>query len=259
MKANKSRVDALLVDRGFADDLSTARGLLMAGRVMVTEPRRGERKIDKAGEIVDAASSLRLVNDHRRFVSRAGDKLDAALDAFGLDVEAATIVDLGLSTGGFTDCLLARGAARVVGVDLAQGIVDWKLRTDDRLVLFERTDARTVTRESLDVAPDGVTIDVSLVSLTEILGAAAQLLDPGGFVVALIKPQYEVPPSVLVGGIVEDDAARDAAITKVTTFASSVGLETKQVVRSTVRGTKGNQEYLAHFIRSTEAPCGSNV
>ncbi len=252
MKPSKSRVDALLVDRGFADDLRVARGLLMAGRVMITEPNRGERKIEKAGEPVDVASSLRLVNDHRRFVSRAGDKLDGALDAFGLDVTGLTIVDLGLSTGGFTDCLFTRGVARVHGVDLAQGIVDWKLRTDDRLVLHERTDARTVTRQTLGVDPagvDGVTIDVSLVSLTEILGAAAGLLDPGGFVVALIKPQYEVPPSVLVDGIVEDDAARAAAIEKVTAFAGSVGLDPLRVVTSSVRGTKGNQEHLAHFVR----------
>jgi 23S rRNA (cytidine1920-2'-O)/16S rRNA (cytidine1409-2'-O)-methyltransferase len=255
MKPRKSRVDALLVERGFADDLRVARGLLMAGRVMITEPNRGERKIEKAGEPVDVASSLRLVNDHRRFVSRAGDKLDGALDAFGLDVTGLTIVDLGLSTGGFTDCLLTRGVARVHGVDLAQGIVDWKLRTDDRLVLHERTDARTVTREALGIEPDGsdrvdgVTIDVSLVSLTDILGAAAGLLDPGGFVVALIKPQYEVLPSVLVDGIVEDDAARAAAIDEVTAFAGSVGLDAQSVVASSVRGTKGNQEHLAHFVR----------
>ncbi len=257
MKPKKSRVDALLVDRGFADDLRVARGLLMAGRVMITEPERGERKIEKAGATVDPASSLRLVNDHRRFVSRAGDKLDGALDAFGLDVSGAVVVDLGLSTGGFTDCLFSRGAARVVGVDLAQGIVDWKLRTDARLTLFERTDARTVTREALDVTPDGVTIDVSLVSLTEVLGAAAALVDAGGFVVALIKPQYEVPPSVLVNGIVEDDDARGAAVEAVTTYAASVGLEARRVVPSTVRGSKGNQEYLAHFVK-TEAPCASN-
>lgn len=250
MKPSKSRVDALLVERGFADDLRVARGLLMAGRVMITEPNRGERKIEKAGEPVDVASSLRLVNDHRRFVSRAGDKLDGALDAFGLDVADLTIVDLGLSTGGFTDCLFARGVARVHGVDLAQGIVDWKLRTDARLVLHERTDARTVTRETLGIdVVDGVTIDVSLVSLTEVLGAAAGLLDPGGFVVALIKPQYEVPPSVLVEGIVEDDAARAAAIDEVTAFADSVGFDTASVVESSVRGTKGNQEHLAHFVR----------
>ncbi|MEQ9498939.1 MAG: SAM-dependent methyltransferase [Deltaproteobacteria bacterium] len=238
------------MERGFADDLRVARGLLMAGRVMITEPNRGERKIEKAGEPVDVASSLRLVNDHRRFVSRAGDKLDGALDAFGLDVADLTIVDLGLSTGGFTDCLFARGVARVHGVDLAQGIVDWKLRTDARLVLHERTDARTVTRETLGIdVVDGVTIDVSLVSLTEVLGAAAGLLDPGGFVVALIKPQYEVPPSVLVEGIVEDDAARAAAIDEVTAFADSVGFDTASVVESSVRGTKGNQEHLAHFVR----------
>lgn len=248
MKAPKTRVDELLVARGLADDLRVARGLLMSGRVMITEPERGERKIEKAGEKVLAAASLRLAGETRRFVSRAGDKLAGALDAFELDVAGLVVVDLGLSTGGFADCLLERGAAAVHGVDLAHGIVDWRIRSDPRVTLYERTDARTVDTTTFGVAADLVTIDVSLVSLTEVLPAALRSLAPGGRIVALIKPQYEVPPSVLVGGIVQSDADRDGAIARVTDAAAALGLTRTHLAPSAVRGSKGNQEHLACFV-----------
>lgn len=240
----RTKVFELLIARGLADDERTARGLVMSGKVMVTEPERGERKIDKPNMVVPAASSVRIAGKTRRFVSRAGEKLDAALEAFSIDVTGLVCVDLGLSTGGFTDCLLTRGAARVHGVDLAQGIVDWRIRTDERVRLYERTDATTVDAVTFGEPIDLVTIDLSLVSLTAVLPAARRVADR---IVALIKPQYEAPPEALDDGVVVADADRNAAVRRVTDAAESLGLVRTNLIDSPVRKAKGNIELLASF------------
>ncbi len=240
-KKGGKRLDVALVERGLVDTRARAKAVIMAGTVYVA----GER-VDKAGALVKDDAEIVLKGEALKYVSRGGFKLEAALDAFGVDASGKTAVDVGSSTGGFTDCLLQRGAAKVYAIDAGRGQLDWKLRNDSRVVSMEKFNARYLKPEDIGGEPVGVAvIDVSFISLTKIIPPAAGVLAPGGVLVALIKPQFEVGKGeVGKGGIVRDEAKRKEVVDKITDFASGIGLEVRGVIESPITGADGNVEYL---------------
>ena len=244
-KAGK-RLDVLLVERGLVDTRARAKAVIMAGTVYVA----GER-VDKAGALVKDDAEIVLKGETLKYVSRGGHKLEAALDAFGVDVSGKAAVDVGSSTGGFTDCLLQRGAAKVYAIDAGRGQLDWKLRNDPRVVSMEKFNARYLKPEDIGGEPVGVAvIDVSFISLTKIIPPAAGVLAPGGILIALIKPQFEVGKGeVGKGGIVRDEAKRGEVVDKITTFVSGLGMNVKGVVESPITGADGNVEYLICAVK----------
>lgn len=242
------RLDQLLVTRGLASSREEAQRRILAGDVIV-----GEHRVDKPGKTVDATSPIRLKGRPDRFVSRAGQKLEGALVAFGLDVGGRSALDSGLSTGGFTDCLLQRGAARVIGVDVGYGQTAEKIRTDPRVHVMERTNLRHLVPGQLPWRPDLATIDVSFISLTLVLDAVKALLIAPADVVALVKPQFEVGRERIgKGGIVRDPAAHRLALETVMTAARKVGFVLRGAVRSSIEGTDGNREFLLHLATAGE-------
>ena len=237
MPKDKERLDVLRVERGLAETRARARAAIMAGEVRVN----GER-VDKAGTPVLRDAQIE-VTAPMPYVSRGGFKLAGALDAFGVPVAGRVCADVGACTGGFTDVLLQRGAARVYAIDVGQGQLDWKLRQDARVVVLERTNARYV--ESLPEPVELVVIDVSFISLRIILPAVAQWLGPAADVIALIKPQFEAgPESVGKGGIVRDAAVRRRVLADVLGWAAAHGWGVGGLVRSSLVGGDGNVEYL---------------
>jgi 23S rRNA (cytidine1920-2'-O)/16S rRNA (cytidine1409-2'-O)-methyltransferase len=195
----------------------------------------------KPERLVDGAEPIEMVGPSRRFVSRGGEKLDGAIDEFAIDVQGAFCVDIGASTGGFTDCLLQRGAAGVLAIDVGRGQLDWKLRTDDRVRSMERTDVRDFDATTIGV-PDLVVVDVSFISLRTVLPAIAQIAR-GAPVLALVKPQFEVGAGkVNKGGIVRDPVMQMYAVAEVSAAAQDIGLETIGASPSVIAGAKGNKE-----------------
>lgn len=235
------RVDALLVSRGLAPDLRKARAYIMAGQVVA-----GERRVDKAGEQVKPDVSLRLkLRKTHGYVSRGGVKLAGALDHFHVDPTGWIAVDLGASTGGFTDCLLQRGAAKVYAVDVGYGLLDYGLAQDPRVVVLERTHAAELTAELISDAVDLVVADISFNALGRIIGPAIERLAPGGRVLLLVKPQFEVArEAVGEGGIVRDPAAWAEACRTVEAAVTALGISVEGVVESPIKGTEGNVEFL---------------
>lgn len=240
------RLDVLLVERGLVDTRARARAVIMAGSVFVA----GER-VDKAGAVVKDDAEIVLKGETLKYVSRGGLKLEAALDAFGVDVTGMTAVDIGSSTGGFTDCLLQRGASKVYAIDAGRGQLDWKLRQDPRVVSMEKFNARYLKPEDIGGEPAGIAvIDVSFISLTKIIPLAAGVLAPGGVLIALIKPQFEVGKGeVGKGGIVRDETKRKEVVDKITAFVSGLGLDVKGVIESPITGADGNVEYLICAVK----------
>jgi 23S rRNA (cytidine1920-2'-O)/16S rRNA (cytidine1409-2'-O)-methyltransferase len=205
--------------------------------------------VDKPAKLVPPDARIEIVRP-ASFVSRSGDKLAAALDAFRIDPKGAIGLDVGCSTGGFTDCLLQRGAIRVYSIDVGYGQFEWRLRQDSRVVLLERTNIRYVDRAAVPEPIDLAVIDVSFISLTLVLPAVTHLLNSSAMVVALVKPQFEVGKGqVGRGGIVRDDTQRKAVTEKVIACAAHLGLQLKGVLDSPVIGRKGNREILAAFAR----------
>jgi 23S rRNA (cytidine1920-2'-O)/16S rRNA (cytidine1409-2'-O)-methyltransferase len=236
----KERLDLLLVSRGLAESRARAQALILAGQVVVDDQRH-----DKPGTRVPVGAAVRLKGEGLKFVSRGGLKLEAALAHFGVDVAGATCADVGASTGGFTDCLLQRGAAKVHAIDVGYGQLHEKLRTDPRVVSHERVNARHLGDDALPEAVSVVVIDVSFISLTLVLPAVLPRLSPGGTLVALVKPQFEVGPEQLEkGGVVRDAAARAGAIEKVRACVVALGLEVSGVIDSPAPGPAGNVEAL---------------
>lgn len=233
-----TRLDLLLHRRGLAQSREQARRLILAGQVFVDG-----RRVDKAGAQVDEAAAIE-VRQGLPYVSRGGLKLEHALRAFGIDPSGLVAADVGASTGGFTDCLLQRGAARVYAIDVGYGQLDWRLRQDPRVVVMERTNARYL--EALPEPVSLVTIDASFISLTLILPQVQKWVAPGGQVVALIKPQFEAGPErVGKGGVVRDqDVHRDVLLTTLT-WAQEHGWRILGLTRSPITGPKGNVEFLA--------------
>ncbi|QIN80758.1 TlyA family rRNA (cytidine-2'-O)-methyltransferase [Rubrobacter marinus] len=253
MKAARSaRLDALLVERGLVESRTRAQALVLAGLVRV-----GGEVAGKAGQKVAADAEL-CVEGGSRFVSRAGEKLDHALDAFGIGVEDRDCLDAGASTGGFTDVLLRRGAHRVLSVDVGYGQFDWRLRNDGRVTVMERTNVRRLSGEDLPFAPDLLVADLSFISLRVALENLLRTTPGMGEAVLLVKPQFEAgPESVSRGGLVREAGARAAAVRSVAEAFASLGFGAVGLTRSPVAGRKsGNREYPVHLLRGSATTLG---
>ena len=248
MKVGKIRADQLLADRGLAESRERAKRLIMAGQVF--EEKNGTRvPVSKPGQLLPDDCEL-FVKESERFVSRGAYKLLTALEHFELDVTGLTALDAGASTGGFTDCLLQHGAARVYAVDVGYGQLHPRLRNDPRVVCLERVNLRLAPPELIPEAVDLAVADVSFISLKMILPPCLQWLKPGGRIIALIKPQFELGPAGTDRGVVRDEADQQRAVDDVLEFAKSgLGLRILGVVPAKIKGPKGNQEYLAYFTR----------
>ena len=240
----KIRLDLLLVQKGLAESREKARAMIMAGLVEVEKVAA-----NKPGHLVAPLSNV-SVKKPLPFVSRGGFKLEAALDAFSLDVKDRVLLDVGASTGGFTDCLLQRGAKRVVAVDVGYGQFHWKLRQDPRVVLLEKTNIRNLAPAMVKEDLDGAVIDVSFISLKLVLPVVSLLLKPQAFVVALVKPQFEVGKGqVGKGGVVRDPALHQEVLSSLCGFFRGVGWKVKGQMPSPVLGPKGNREFLVYLKR----------
>ena len=235
----RRRIDTLLAERGLTRSRASAAGEVRAGRVRVG---RGGEVAAKPSQLVPDDAEL-TVDSGRRFVSRGGLKLESALDELGLEVLGRRCLDVGASTGGFTDCLLAHGAARVVALDVGHGQLDWGLRNDQRVEVMERVNARDLRPEDLPYRPDLVTVDVSFISLRKVLPAVVRCLAPRGEVLAMVKPQFELEPRLVgKGGVVRDPAARRKAVDHVAAAARDLGLAVRGSAPAGVPGPKGNLE-----------------
>jgi 23S rRNA (cytidine1920-2'-O)/16S rRNA (cytidine1409-2'-O)-methyltransferase len=248
----KTRLDKLLVERGLVASRERAQAMILAGRVLVND-----QKIEKSGTSVDADSELRLLGEDLKYVSRGGLKLEAALDQWSIHLTGRRCMDVGASTGGFTDCMLQRGAAEIVAVDTGYGQIAAKLRTDPRVRLLENTNARYLTAEQLKQAGGGagisfIALDVSFISVTLVLPAviAAAFAQPGQHnreIVVLVKSQFEVGREFVgKGGIVKDEHARNMAVIKVREAVEELGGTRIEVIESPITGMEGNREFLLH-------------
>lgn len=245
----KVRLDKLLVDRALVPSRERARALILAGKVVV-----GEHAVDKAGAQVAEDAPVRLKGEDIPYVSRGGLKLEKGLDHFAVDPAGRVAVDVGASTGGFTDCLLQRGAAKVFAVDVGYGQLAWSLREDPRVVNLERTNIRELTTERLGERPSLAVIDASFISLDKVLPPTLALLAPDAEVLALIKPQFEVGKGqVGKGGVVRDAEQHAAVVERIRTLAESLGCLILGVTESPILGPKGNREFLIHLRRKDEA------
>ena len=248
----KVRLDALLVERGLAGSRERAKRMIMAGEVLVDE-----QKIEKAGTMVKAEAKVRLLGHDLPYVSRGGLKLEKAIQVFGVQLQGKTAADIGASTGGFTDCMLQNGAAKVYAIDVGYGQLAWKLRTDARVVNMERTNIRYVTSEDIGQPLDFASIDVAFISLDKVLPVAWQLLSMTGEVLALIKPQFEAGREhVGKKGVVRDSAVHEAVIHKVVSLARTLGFITRALTFSPVKGPEGNIEYLIWLSKDRAAADG---
>jgi 23S rRNA (cytidine1920-2'-O)/16S rRNA (cytidine1409-2'-O)-methyltransferase len=240
------RLDQLLVERGLAPTRSRAQALVLAGQVRVGEGDAARRDL-KAGDLVDRSVPV-AVDGGREWVSRGAHKLIAALDAFGIDPAGLVAVDVGASTGGFTDVLLARGATRVYAVDVGYGQLAEKLRRDERVVSMERVNARALTPSSLPEPVDLAVIDVAFISLALVLGPVRSVLRDGrGSIVALVKPQFEAGRADAKGGVVRDPEVHRRVLRETAATARGLGLGTRDVIASPILGPEGNREFLAWF------------
>jgi 23S rRNA (cytidine1920-2'-O)/16S rRNA (cytidine1409-2'-O)-methyltransferase len=245
----KERLDQLLVQKNLFASRNKAQAAIMAGLVFVD----GQR-VDKAGTKVAADSKIEIKGSPCPYVSRGGIKLAGALDAFKVDPKGKICLDVGASTGGFTDCLLQRGAAKVFAVDVGYGIIDWKLRNDPRVVLIERTNARNLTLSDLGLRTLDIglaVIDVSFISLDKILPAVKTVLAPGATVIALIKPQFEAGKGeVGKGGIIKDPKVHAEVVEKIKTGAEKLGFAVMGVIDSPITGMDGNKEFLIYLVNT---------
>jgi len=238
----KERADKLVCERGLAGSRERARALILAGAVLA-----GDRAVEKPGQLLPADVELRLRGEDLPYVSRGGLKLAHAITHFGLAaaIRGAVCVDVGASTGGFTDCLLSNGAARVYAIDVGYGQLAWKLRSDPRVVALERQNIRNLPADALPERPSLAAVDVSFISLQLVLPRVAALVGSGGLVVALVKPQFEVGRGrVGKGGVVRDPALRAAAVEKIAAFARAAGWQVEGPIESPIEGPAGNREFL---------------
>ena len=248
MKQERERLDRLLVERGVAPSRERARALIMAGQVIVDD-----HVVAKAGHMIALEATIRLKGADHPYVSRGGVKLQRALDEFGIDVTDLVALDVGASTGGFTDCLLQRGARKVYAVDVGYGQLAWRLRQDERVINLEKTNIRYLERERIPETPDLAVIDASFISLDKILPHVIMLIKPAGILIALIKPQFEVGRGeVGKGGVVRDEEKHRSVVEKVTNLAEDLALTVKGVVESPILGPKGNKEFLICLVNRIE-------
>ncbi len=238
------RVDALLVERGLVDSRTQAAAAVLAGEVYINGTRAA-----KPGQSVAVDVVIEVRSRRGRFVGRGGEKLEYALGVFQIAVAGRTAVDVGASTGGFTDCLLQRGASRVVAIDVGTGQLDGRLRADPRVVSLERRDIRTATVEDVGGAVDVITIDVAFISLTKVLPAAVKLVRSRGDIIALVKPQFEVGPKLARRGVVRDAMVHRTVLSRVLEHASAIGLVPIAATYSPIAGPQGNLEFFVHLRR----------
>jgi 23S rRNA (cytidine1920-2'-O)/16S rRNA (cytidine1409-2'-O)-methyltransferase len=242
----KERLDKLLVQQGLVTSRERARALILAGKVIVDDHR-----VDKAGFQVDVDADIRLKGEDIPYVSRGGLKLEQALREFSLTVENKTALDVGASTGGFTDCLLQNGAKKVYAVDVGYGQLAWKLREDPRVVNLERCNIRYLKSDQLDSTPELAVIDASFISLEKVLPSTLSLLGKNGEIVALIKPQFEVGKGrVGKGGVVKDQQLQEQVVLQICNFVISLNCEVLGLTESPILGPKGNREFLVYLRKN---------
>lgn len=248
------RLDLYLAESGMADSRTDAKNFILSGSVTVNG-----KAVIKPSFSVSGEEEILLDKSSKKYVSRGGLKLEGALSAFEIDASSRYAIDVGASSGGFTDCLLKHGASRVIAVDSGVGQLAESLRADPRVVVIENYNARYMKREDLEYIPDLAVMDVSFISATLLIEPIYDCLADGGEFVCLIKPQFEVGRSGLgKGGIVKDDKVRRGAVDKVVSFALSKGFVLKKVIDSPIEGGDGNKEFLAHFIKETNFEKGNN-
>ncbi|HKV28684.1 MAG TPA: TlyA family RNA methyltransferase [Candidatus Acidoferrales bacterium] len=240
-KQKRLRLDALVVSRGFAETPQQGQALIMAGRVLVDQQR-----VTKSGTLVNAGARIEIIDADTKYASRAGRKLEGALEDFDVDVHGLVCLDVGASNGGFTDCLLQRGARCVYAVDVNTAQLDWKLQRDARVVAIKKN-ARFLKSADISEKAELVTMDVSFISVKKLIGAAAALAKRGAIFLILVKPQFELPKTMVGrGGIVSDAALHERAIASVRSAAEKSGLEVLGIRPSRVPGKEGNQEFFLH-------------
>lgn len=239
----KERLDVLLVNRGLAPSREKAKAMIMEGNVFVENQRE-----DKAGASFDVNAAIEVKGNTLKYVSRGGLKLEKAMTHFGITLEGKICMDIGASTGGFTDCMLQNGASKVYAVDVGYGQFAWKLRQDERVICMEKTNIRYVTPENIADRLDFASVDVSFISLTKVLGPAKALLNEHGEMVCLIKPQFEAGrEKVGKKGVVRDKSVHEEVITKVIDFAVEEGFVVLNLEYSPIKGPEGNIEYLVYI------------
>ena len=246
--SHKVRLDKLLVERGLAASRERARALVLAGKVLVNEQR-----VEKAGAVIDPAANVRVLGEDLKYVSRGGVKLEKALEHWQVDVRGRVCMDVGASTGGFTDCLLQHGAARVIAIDTGYGQMAYRLRQDPRVRLLERTNARYLRAEDVGEPVDFVAVDVSFISATLVLPAVIHAARAGSrrrlVLVVLVKPQFEAGrEAVTKGGIVRDARAQSHAVEKVRRAVLEIGAVQANFIESPILGAEGNREFLLHAV-----------
>ena len=245
----KERLDVLLVSRGLAPSREKAKTMIMEGNVFVNNNRE-----DKAGSTFADDCKIEIHGNTLKYVSRGGLKLEKAMTHFGITLDGKVCMDIGASTGGFTDCMLQNGASKVYSVDVGYGQFAWKLRQNPRVVCMEKTNIRYVTPEDIDDALDFASVDVSFISLTKVLGPARALLKDDGQMVCLIKPQFEAGrEKVGKKGVVRDKAVHEEVINKVIDFALEIGFSIHNLEYSPIKGPEGNIEYLVYIEKTNEA------
>ena len=243
MTIRKLRLDLLLVSRGLAPSREKAQAMILAGLVEVDG-----RRAEKAGSPTPSEAEIRVSGPPHPYVSRGGVKLAAALDAFSIDVAGRVCVDVGASTGGFTDCLLQRGAARVYAIDVGRGQLDAKLRNDARVVLREKVNARRLSRDHVPEPPTLAALDLAFISVRLVLPAVKDVLAPGAWIIVLVKPQFEAGrEEVPRGGVVRSDAIRQRVLRDVEEFGKGLGLVPVGSIPSPIAGARGNREFLLVF------------
>ncbi len=240
---NKERLDKLLVDRGMAQSRERARAIIMAGKVAVDGKRA-----DKPGVQVGVGARLQLQEEDLRYVSRGGEKMEGALKAFEIDPRGMVVIDVGASTGGFTDCILQKGAEKVYAVDVGYGQLAWRLQKDPRVVNLERRNIRYLSREEVKEKIDLILIDTSFISIEKFLPHLLGFLKKGGAILGLIKPQFEVGRGeVGKGGVVRDEALHNKVIDRISRFSQGLGLRIMGVTQSPLLGPKGNKEFFIYM------------
>ena len=247
--SNKERLDILLAEKNFFDSRARAKTMIMLGKILVDGV-----KIEKAGTLVKRDAKIEIIGREMPFVSRGGFKLQKALDVFKIDLKEKICADIGASTGGFTDCMLQRGAKKIYAIDVGYGQLAWKLRQDDRVVNLERTNIRNITSEKIPELLNFASIDVSFISLEKVLPVAKNFLTEDGEFVCLIKPQFEAgKENVGKKGVVRDKKIHIAVMEKILTFSQEINLKVCGLDFSPVKGPEGNIEYLTHLSKNLSA------
>ena len=241
----KKRIDLLLTEAGLVPSRARAQALILSGNVLVND-----QPVTKAGQLVDVSAAIRIRGQDHPFVSRGGLKLAAAMDAFNVSAAGKIGLDVGASTGGFTQVLLLRGAQKIFAVDVGHNQLDWKIRQDPRVITFEKVNARYMPYDLIGCQVDIIVVDVSFISLEKILPALIQFTTPGTDLITLIKPQFEVgKEKVGPGGLVRSEDDRQEAVRRITSFGETLGLQRLGLIESPITGTEGNKEFLAHWKR----------